>query len=67
MVQNQLNTTLRNTFATKERQRLDVFEQEVNMDLYVKLLDDEGHASVVEKMRAIHEKAVLEGQQGKRM
>ena len=39
-----------------------MFEQEVNMDLYVKLLDDEGHASVVEKMRAIHEKAVLEGQ-----
>ena len=32
------------------------------MDLYVKLLDDEGRSSVVDKMRAIHEKAVLEGQ-----
>lgn len=39
-----------------------MFEQEVNMDLYVKLLDDEGKSSVVDKMRAIHEKAVLEGQ-----
>ena len=47
MMQNQVNTTLRNTLSTKERQRLDVFEQEINMDLFVKLLKDEGKASVV--------------------
>ena len=56
-----MNSTLRNTFGTKERQRLDVFEQEVNMDLYVKLLEDEGKSGVIGMMRAIHEKAVMEG------
>ena len=60
--QNQVNTTLRHTFSTKERQRLDVYEQEMIMDLYVRLLKDEGKASVVQSMRAIHEKAVIEGQ-----
>ena len=31
------------------------------MDLYIKLLEDEGKSGVIDKMRAIHEKAVMEG------
>ena len=31
------------------------------MDSYIKLLEDEGKSGVIDKMRAIHEKAVMEG------
>ena len=64
-LQEQVNVTLRRTFAAKERSRLELYEKEITAELYTTLLEDEGHAGVAEAMRLVHERAVLEGEEMK--
>ena len=64
-LQEQVNVTLRRTFAAKERSRLDLYETEITAELYTKLLEDEGQSGISEAMRIVHERAVLEGEEMK--
>ena len=55
-----VDDTLRSTFSGKERRRLELYDAEKHTLLYQFLLCDDGSGHIADKMRLLHEKAVIE-------